>query len=943
MIRLSFINPLALWLLLLLPLLWGLAWAMRTPNLVRLGRWRYLALLGVRSLLLLALVLALADTQAVRPVEQVAVAFLIDGSDSVAPARRQEAIDYVNQALTTARPGDQAAVVLFGAAPAVERAAGPPLPLGQLSSLVAGSRTNLAEALQLALALLPAEAQKRIVLLSDGAENSGRALEMARLAVLRGIPIESVALLLEPGPDLLVVGLEAPASAREGQRLPLSLQLEAGSAGPARIEIFADGELVASEERQLPAGPTSLSFALPSGEAGFRRFEARVSAPTDQQPLNNRGAAFTLVEGPPRVLLIASEATRTAALASALQAANLRVDQRTPAQVPASPAELRRYAAILLVDLPAAAVPAPLQRALVTYVRDQGGGLAMIGGSESFGAGGWRRTPLAAILPVDLDPPDKQQRPDLALALVIDRSGSMSDSDGPGPSRLDLAREAVFLATRGLAQTDRLGVIVFDDLAQTVLPLQALPDLTTIEEALSMVSPDGGTNIRAGVELGATTLAATDARIKHLILLTDGLDSTNYSDLIDQMRAAGTTVTIVALGGDANPSLEGLAERGGGAFYRVTRADEVPAIFLSETVRIAGRDIAEGRFLPRAVLDVAPVRGLGTLPPLYGYNPTVARQAARTLIVAPDGDPLLALWQVGLGRSMAWTSDLKGQWASDWLGWAGFGPFVAGLVDALQPPSGTGRLSLESRSSGSEAVFELRVTGEDGRPAQPAMIEGRLLDPTGNGRSLSFSQVGAGYYRAVAQVETAGAYLVQVATLEASGQTVASTSGGLVVSYSPEYAAGRANEALLTDLADLTGGKLNPPAEQLFSPTGQQVGQVSTIALPLLWLALGLLPLDIALRRLMLRPGMPILPRPLRPTPATPVVDPTLARLQAARARIRRPAPNAGAPPAPEANPPAAPPTRSEAQPPAAAQVPQPSSAEETLATLLAARRRRKP
>jgi uncharacterized membrane protein len=948
---LSFIYPLFLLGLLLLPALWLFAWLARAPNLTRLGRSRYVALIALRTTILAALVLALSGVQVVRAVSDTAVVFLIDGSDSVAPSQRERAIAYVNAAIAAAQPQDQAAVVVFGADAAVERAPAPPAPLRGLTSAVAASRTDIADAIQLGLALFPADAQKRLVLLSDGGENQGRAADAARLAALRGVPISVVPLANDRGPDVLITALNAPPAARDGQEVPLSISIESGVAGPARVEIFADGQLVAASDIALAVGRNSFEVNVPAGEAGFRRFEARITAPADTQALNNSAAAFTAIEGPPRVLLVTSADDRAAPLRAALEAAGIRVDTVGPAQTPGEPAALRQYAAVFLVDVLADSVPSGTQRALASYVRDQGGGLAMIGGEQSFGAGGWRRTAVADLLPVELDPPNIEQRPDLALALVIDRSGSMSETAGPGRTKLDLAKDAVFLATRGLAASDQIGVFVFDDIAQEVLPLQTLPELLAVEEALSQVSLGGGTNIRAGIELAAPALASADARVKHLILLTDGLDSENYSDLIDGLREQDTTVTIVSIGENANPSLEQLSQRGGGAFYRVTRAQDVPEIFLRETVRVAGRDIVEGQISPLVALAAPPIRDLGGLPPLLGYNATARREAARTLLVTPDTSPLLAVWQVGLGRTLAWTSDLKAQWAGDWIAWESFPRFAAGLVDTLQPPQTGGRLALEARAEGGQAVLDLFVTAEDGSPSEAAAIDGRLVAPAGQSSALTFTQVGLGRYRAVTAADVPGVYLAQVAALDNGGEPIGTVSGGVVVSYSPEYGTAGSSAALLGDLPALTGGQSAPAPESLFGPTEQRVGRVTEVALPLLWLALALLPLDIALRRLFIRRGeltlAPLFARRQRPAIAVAAPDEAFARLQAARSRARRPAqapPSAPPEPAPTARPqqPQATLERGAPSPPGQppAEAPEPAS-DDALASLLAAKQRR--
>jgi uncharacterized membrane protein len=895
---LTVLFPAALALLMLLPLFWLFAWATRAVNISRLGTLRYLTLVLLRTLILAALILAFAGAQISRTIEHTAIAFLIDGSDSLSPALRQQAIDYVNEAIAAADPDDRAAVVVFGAGAAVERAMSDPAPLSRLTSVVTTSRTNLAEAIQLGLALLPGDMQKRLVLLSDGGENSGRAAEAARLATVRGIPLDVIPLSGERGADALLAAIDVPSTAREGQELPVSLLVESTAAGAARLELFADGELAATQEVDLTVGSTRFTVTVPAGEAGFRRFEARITAPFDTEPLNNRAAAFSEVQGPPRVLLLATRPDRAAPLQAALEAGGLRTEILGPAQTPSDPAQLERYAAVALVDLPARSVPLPAQRALVNYVQEQGGGLLMIGGTEGFGAGGWRRSPIAAILPVDLDPPNPDQRPDLGLALVIDRSGSMAETVSGGRNRLDLAKEAVYQAALGLAESDQLGIFVFDEFAQTILPMQSLPGLVALEEALSRISLGGGTNIRSGIDLAAEAIGAVDARIRHVILLTDGLAESNYADLIAQMRADGITISIVAIGADANPNLRRIAQTGGGAFYSVTSVAEVPQIFLEETVRVARRDIVELEFSPVRALDAPPVRNLGPLPALRGYNATGFRDTARTLLTAPDPQlpgervPLLAIQQVGLGRTLAWTSDFKAQWADAWIGWERFPVFAVGLVDAVLPPFAGDRLALETRVDEAQALFDLTVTGADGRPVAESVINARLLDPAGRAIDLRFTPVGLGRYRAVTETDQPGVYLAQITAADAAGEPLGVTSAGVVVSYSPEYGSRSANPALLAELAQLTAGQVNPPATASFTAPGQQVGQVREIALPLLWLALILLPFDIALRRLFLRNVDLRLPRPARrPAPAATAPDPAMSRLQAARERARRPRP----------------------------------------------------
>jgi pyruvate/2-oxoglutarate dehydrogenase complex dihydrolipoamide acyltransferase (E2) component len=288
---------------------------------------------------------------------------------------------------------------------------------------------------------------------------------------------------------------------------------------------------------------------------------------------------------------------------------------------------------------------------------------------------------------------------------------------------------------------------------------------------------------------------------------------------------------------------------------------------------------------------------------------------------------------------------------------------VSGLLDALLPPRQTEGLALETRQSGAETIFDLTVQDSTGRPQEAARIESRLLDPENQGAPLTFRQVGAGRYRAIAETDEPGVYLTQVAVLDEEGQAIGNLSSGVAVSYSPEYRPDQGPQGgadpLLGELSDTSAGRQSPPPTEAFAPTAQAVGVVQEIGLPLLWLALLLWPLDIASRRLLLRwSDMSFVRERLaragqrsrapRSTPAP--AESTVARLQTARSRARpaRAAPERQQPaeprqPAPERQQPAAPrqpdkrpaPAPRPAEQRAAAQ-----SGEDAVASLLAAKQR---
>lgn len=873
----------ALTLLVLLPTLWIVA-ALAAR---RLARWRSVASLVLRSLILTALVLAIAGTQLVLPARTLTTIFLLDRSDSMSAAQRQQSETYLATALRSRHPNDRAGVVLFGQNALVERAPVALAALGRLSSAPIGARTNLQEAIQLGLALFPDDTQKRLVLLSDGSANSGVVAEALRLAQVRNVPVDVVSLPGGSGPDVLVTHVDASPTAREGQEIALGVTLQSSFATSGTVQVFVDGQLVSEQQRAIPAGPSALSLRLPAGTAGYRRVEVRVAAAGDSTAQNNRAVALVEVQGPPRILIIASEPQRAAAFRQAILATGAAPEIRTPDQAPADLTQLGAYAGVVLFDTPARALPRALIEALPTYVRELGRGLAMIGGANSFGAGGYRRTPIEPLLPVDLNPKTKNEQSDVALTLVIDRSGSMGDSADNGRTKLDLAKESVYQASLGLSDQDQIGLVVFDEQAQWVLPLQRLPDGAAIERALSQFDTGGGTDIRPGVALAATAMNTAQARIKHIILLTDGIAESNYNDLISQLQAQHVTISTVAIGDDANPNLEDIAKQGGGRFYRVRQANDVPNIFLQETVLIAGRDIVEGQFTPKIALQSPLVRGLAGLPPLRGYNGTESKATARTILVSADDKPVLAQEQIGLGHTLAWTSDFAGRWSADWLGWSDFPRFVSGMIDVLAPPRAAEGLTVRAEIQGEQAVLELEAKDPQGRPLNNLTLDGRLVDPDQHGVALGFVQIGPGRYRAAAPAAATGVYLAQISAADKDGNLLGTVSAGLAVSYSPEYSDQRANPQLLAEIARATGGRVGPQPAQAFEPLAQDVGTVRELGLWLLLLVLLLLPFDIAVRRVFFQASQFPKRAPVA-VPSAPAPDPQLARLNAAKQRANR-------------------------------------------------------
>ncbi|MBX0326525.1 VWA domain-containing protein [Oscillochloris sp. ZM17-4] len=921
---LSFIYPEMLWLLGVVALIWAVA--LLAPR--RLSPWRFWGGLAVRSAIALALVLSVAGAQLVLPVDRLTTVFLLDGSDSLAPSLRAQAESFIQDALDSMPEGDEAAIVVFGGGALVERAPSDIRRLGRISSVPVATRTNIADAIQLGLALFPGDVEKRLVLLSDGAENSGHAIEAARLAAARGIPISVVDLALPSGDAEALVGqIEAPTRVRDGQLASLKATIESTIAQRATVRLVGDAGVIAERQIDLQPGATVVPFEVAVSGSGFQRYRVQVQPERDGRAQNNEASALIQVQGPPRVLVVSPSRADSAALVSALKATNVLAEPLAPEAIPADLAGLSVYDAVILVNTPARSLPVGAMAALPSYVRDLGKGLLMIGGDASFGVGGYGRTPVEEAMPVYMDVRNREERPDLAIVFVIDKSGSMDACHCSSPDRgsaqmntsggrkVDIAKDAIAQASALLGPQDHMGVVTFDGQAfQTMAVTQG----ATVDEVISAVAgvePRGATNVRAGLLKGEEMLVGVDARIKHMILLTDGWGGGgSQNDIAQRLRGEGITLSVVAAGGGSADYLEQLALDGGGRYYPAQDMADVPQIFIQETITTVGNYIIERPFTPVAVGQSPLLAGIGGTPQLYGFNGSTLKDSARLVMSTDDDQPLLATWQYGLGHSAAWMSDASGRWAKDWLTWADFPRFAGQLLGSVLPVRGGQEISTDVTISGGETT----VSVDTGALASADLaMTATLIGGDGSRQDLPLTQVGPSSYQGRVENPSPGTYLVQISGSQGERPLIQETAG-LVVPYSSEYRSSQGNPALLGELAALTGGATISAAADAFAHVDMRVTSAREIGLPLALLALLLLPLDIALRRLMLRRedfgaagAWWAARQSARAAPAPTPASATLDRLADAKRRASaqldgtpRQQPSTNAPPPPPAAPP---------------------------------------
>ncbi|HSS39437.1 MAG TPA: VWA domain-containing protein, partial [Polyangia bacterium] len=621
----------------------------------------------VRVLVFTAVVLALAGPELRGKARGVSLVVLADVSDSIPDetiAREQRMLDDVVRTAQTR--GDPPPRVLRFAAEPEEVA-----PRTALQRMGAGGQaTDPALAASLAAGLVDATGVPRVLLLSDGLATRGDLPGGARRLGQRGVALDVVPLPAPSQADAAVAELSAPDLIRPGEPFRLDVRVVSDRAADAQLRVEG-GHAVSVDEPQrtvrLNAGATTVTFRARVLQPGTAVVRAHVSAAGDRRPANDDGVLALATQAAPRVLCLEGEPGMAGAFARALAAQHIAADVRAARGAAAS--ALAGADLVVLADVPRPALSDEMLAALDGFVRG-GGGLLVAGGTQSFGPGGYAHSRLEPLLPVRLDVPEVEEEPALALALVIDRSGSMT-----GP-KLELTKQAARATADAMAASDQIAVVVFDNQATPVVPLQAAANRQRITRDIGRIAAGGGTNILSGLREAVDELLPARARKKHVILLTDGQSPYDeIPDLIDAATAARITISAIGVGDGADQTmLKMIAARGGGRFYQTRDPASIPRIFSRETSDLGDQSVVERPTRARVDKHIAALAGtnLETAPPLGGYVMTRPRAQAETVLAAPDGAPLLARWPVGLGQVVAWTSDLGARWGAGWARWSGF-------------------------------------------------------------------------------------------------------------------------------------------------------------------------------------------------------------------------------------------------------------------------------
>jgi uncharacterized membrane protein len=708
--------------------------------------------------------------------------------------------------------------------------------------------TDIAAAVEVAAAAIPPFHVPRIVLISDGNSTVGDALKAA--AALRDkVEISTVPLPGRTEPEVQLSAVVAPAQVQQGEPFNAEVLVDSNHEdAEGRIEVYRGDIKVADQPVRLKSGENRIVLKQTIDLGGLTPLTARLKGYRDTLLDNNSDFALVSAAGKPRVLLLESEPDQAKHLTWALEEQNMQVDVRPPRGAPENLAELQNYDLLVLSNVPATALSMRQMAVARTYVEDLGGGLIMLGGDQSFGLGGYYKTTLEEILPVRSDFEKEKEKPSLAMMLVIDKSGSM------GGEKIEMAKEAARAAVELLGPSDKVGVLAFEGENFWICEMHPCSDKGFVIDRIAGLEAGGGTTMAPAMEEAHETLRSTVAKLKHVIVLTDGISQPgDFEGIAQAMAADRITCSTVALGADADAALlEEIARLGNGRSYVADDPAQVPQIFAKETVTASKSAINEQPFSPaiiRPTQVLSDIR-LDEAPFLLGYVVTRPKPTAEVVLATESGDPLLAWWRYGLGMTVAFTSDAKARWAAEWLSWPQFGQFWAQVVrHAVRKAEARGAVVQVERKGRKATVSLDAIEQPSGRFLNRAATELTLVDPQLATRKIPMAQIAPGRYQAEFDTTRAGSYQLMISETKDS-QLVGRQTRGLAVGYPDELRLRPPNTELLRSVAAASGGTFDVKPEAVFTAPERTARRAVPLWPYLATAAAFLFVLDVALRRI---------------------------------------------------------------------------------------------
>ncbi|HEX4263299.1 MAG TPA: glutamine amidotransferase [Verrucomicrobiae bacterium] len=800
-------------------------------------------------------ILALAEPRVVRRNTGLAVMYAMDISDSMGENVSDKSLAYILKTASAKPEKDAAGMVVFGRDAAVELPPRLSFPFEVINARVAKDGTDLARALSLSAAMVPEDRQGRIVLVSDGVETEGNVSGILDDLKSRHVAVDVLPVQYDFQHEVWLERLDLPRQVRIGETYEATVLLNSLQAGDGKLVLRENGNVIAEQTVHYERGKNRYALPLYLREPGYYEYVATIEPPAGQDGWqeNNTAINFLYLKGEGKVLLVTDpqgDPRDWETLVKALKEAKRLVEVRSALEFPRDAMSLMPYDCVVFVNAPADSFDPVQMQSLRDAVYNQGVGFLMVGGKNSFGPGGYHRTPIEEALPVDMDIAQKKVLPKGALVIVLH---TCEFPEGNVWAKR-IAKEAI----RVLGAQDEVGVLIYGGSSgdQWVFPLTPASEYEHLVTLINQCEPSDMPSFESIMQMGFTGLKASDAAAKHMIIISDGDPSPPTPELVKQFvvqKISVSTVVINPHGGVDISAMESLAGVTGGRHYLVMDPNELPSIFIKEAKTLKRSMIQNTTFVPAVEFTSPVLKGIDAMPPLHAYVLTTPKPRSVTILKGPAKDevnPVLSTWRFGLGKTAAFTSDLAPNWASEWVGWKQYEAFVKQLMIEVSRVEQHSDLFVQTFASGDEGVIMV----EDYHPEETMLdVQAQINGPHERASSVALKQVGPRRYEGRFPLWGKGRYQVALAGVGAGRNE--QTMGGFVVAYSPEYLRFRSDPVTLRRIAEQTGGRIlsgQETGKDLFAiPREPKETSKSILDLLLILLAC-LIPLDVGIRRVQL-------------------------------------------------------------------------------------------
>jgi len=851
---LMFARPLMLGLVLLSPWVW---W-MHVAGYAGLPKGRATASLFTRLALLGLLSMVLAEPRSVKSMDVMSVVFALDVSDSIYSP--DDALKYVVQTVQNQRPkgkSDQAGLIIFGKTPACELSPSMSFPFEAFNSQVDRGATNIEQTLSYAGALLPEDYQGKVVLISDGVQTEGNLSRVLDDLKARGVVVDVLPIDYSYSNEVWLERLDLPQGVKLGESYEAGMLVKSLNDGKGKLVLRENGNVIAEQEVEYKAGTNRYTVPITLRTAGYYEYTASIEVPKAQDSLsqNNTVLNYIFVEGEGKVLLVtdsAGDRRDWERFEKAIRDGERSVERIDGADMPRDATSLMPYDCIIFVNVPHDEFDVQQLQAVRDAVYNLGSGFVMVGGSNSFGPGGYHRTVIEDILPVSMDVSQKKVLPKGALAIIL-HSCEFPEGNTWGKR---ITKQAI----KVLGAQDEVGVLAYTEVGEKWL--FELTPAGNYEELVPIIN--GATigdmpSFQNTMQLGLKGLMNSDAATRHMIILSDGDPQPPTPTLIKQFIDNKISVSMVAIfphGGLEISKMQSVAEVTGGRYYFPEDPNQLPAIFIKESKTLKRSMLQNKVFTPEVGFPSPILKGIEGMPELKGYVITTAKaHPSMTVLTAPPDaedadsqDPILSVWQHGLGKTAAFTSDFSANWGEHWQLWDRFQPFVKQLLTDVSRTKKDGHLRMSTHTAGGDAV----IVVEDFHPEEGFMeLTAKLAGPNQKSENVQLKQVAPRRYQATVPLWGHGRYHAIAQGVGGDRKDLA--FGGFIVPYSPEYLRFRSNRQTLQDVADRTNGRVlsgDPEKDDIYR-NGRAAKRSTKPIFDWFLIALAILvPLDVALRRI---------------------------------------------------------------------------------------------